>query len=120
MIGDIQEFKVRRARFVHVLNHEPSLELAFTKAIPEALTNSFPDWLEMSQRPEKLKAEAEGRVAVEMGVRQGWEKYLGARGRFVGMSGFGASAPAGVLFEHFGFTAANVVAQAKAARGGCK
>lgn len=54
------------------------------------------------------------RVAVEAGVRQGWDRWLlGERGRagrdgFVGMEGFGASAPAGDLYRHFGITAENV------------
>lgn len=52
------------------------------------------------------------RVAVEAGVIQGWQQYLGPRGRFLGMSGFGASAPGGVLMKHFGFTAENVIALA--------
>jgi len=55
------------------------------------------------------------RVAVELGVSLGWERYLGPCGRFVGMATFGASAPANVLLKHFGVTAENVVAQAKAA-----
>jgi len=53
------------------------------------------------------------RLAVEAGIEQGWERYLGPAGRFVGMHGFGASAPAGALMKHFGFTVENVVAQAK-------
>ncbi len=53
------------------------------------------------------------RIAVETGVRQGWDKYLGPGGSFIGMSGFGASAPASALFKHFGFTPENIVAQAK-------
>ena len=53
------------------------------------------------------------RVAIEAGVEQGWQKYLGPSGRFVGMRGFGASAPFGTLLKRFGLTAANVVAQAK-------
>jgi transketolase len=59
------------------------------------------------------------RVAVEAGVRQGWDQWLlGERGNhkkaaFVGMEGFGASAPAGTLFEKFGITAENVAAQVK-------
>jgi transketolase len=52
-------------------------------------------------------------VAVELGISQGWCKYLGPHGRFVGMSGFGASAPVNVLLKHFGITVDNVVAQAK-------
>ena len=60
------------------------------------------------------------RVAVEAGVRMGWDRWLlGERGRatkaaFVGMSSFGASAPAEVLYDHFGITAEAVAAQAKA------
>ncbi len=57
------------------------------------------------------------RVAVEAGVRMSWEKYLGPTGRFVGMSTFGASAPYGALYKHFGITAENVMAQVKAAVG---
>ncbi|SLN66195.1 Transketolase 1 [Aquimixticola soesokkakensis] len=64
------------------------------------------------------------RVAVEAGVRAGgWDRWLlGERGReakqaFVGMSGFGASAPASELYEQFGITAENVAAQAKALIG---
>jgi len=53
------------------------------------------------------------RIAVETGVKQGWDKYLGPDGGFIGMSGFGASAPASALFKHFGFTPENIVAQAK-------
>jgi len=45
------------------------------------------------------------RVAVEAAVRQSWDAYLGLDGAFVGMSSFGASAPADELYEHFGITA---------------
>ena len=57
------------------------------------------------------------RIGVVAGVRQGWDKYLGFGGRFVGMDRFGISAPAGQLMEHFGFTPENVAAQAKEALG---
>ncbi len=53
------------------------------------------------------------RVAVEAAIRMGWDRYLGAAGGFVGMTGFGASAPAPALYEHFGITADAVVAEAK-------
>jgi transketolase len=60
------------------------------------------------------------RVAVEAGMRMGWDRWLlGERGRekkadFVGMSSFGASAPAEVLYEHFGITAEAVAGKVKA------
>jgi transketolase len=44
------------------------------------------------------------KVAVEAAVRQGWDAILGADGIFVGMSGFGASAPYKDLYRHFGIT----------------
>ena len=58
--------------------------------------------------------ETDVRVAVEAGVRQGWDRFIGETGAFVGMTGFGASAPAEVLYEHFGITAQAVAAAAKA------
>ncbi len=48
------------------------------------------------------------RVAVEAGVSDGWYKYVGLAGKVVGLDRFGESAPGGVLFKHFGFTAENV------------
>ena len=54
------------------------------------------------------------RVAVEAGVRQGWDALIGTDGAFVGMSDFGASAPYEKLYEHFGITAQAVAAAAKA------
>ncbi len=57
------------------------------------------------------------RVAVEAGSTAGWHKYVGAiddgRGAIIGLDAFGESAPAGVLFKHFGFTVENVVAAVK-------
>ncbi len=53
------------------------------------------------------------RVAVEAGVSQCWHQWLRKKDRFVGLSDFGASAPAAKLFEHFGLTAAKVVAAAR-------
>ncbi len=54
------------------------------------------------------------RVGIEAAIRQGWDRYLLPSEPFIGMSGFGASAPAGKLYEHFGITAAKVVEAAKA------
>ena len=53
------------------------------------------------------------RVAIEAGIAQGWHEWLGPKGRFVGLSDFGASAPAPQLFAHFGLTADKVAAAAK-------
>ncbi|MDX2470863.1 MAG: transketolase [SAR324 cluster bacterium] len=53
------------------------------------------------------------RVVVEAGIKRGWEGYMGPQGKFIGMDGFGASAPAGELYKHFGITVEKVVAAAK-------
>ena len=53
------------------------------------------------------------RIAVEAGIRQSWDKYLGLDGVFIGMNSFGASAPATQLYEHFGITGAKVAEAAK-------
>lgn len=54
------------------------------------------------------------RVAVEAAIKQGWERFIGEDGAFIGMTGFGASAPAEVLYDKFGITADAVVAAVKA------
>jgi len=54
------------------------------------------------------------RLAVEAGVPGGWWRYVGERGNVVGMTSFGASAPAKALFEHFGFTREHIVREIEA------
>lgn len=62
--------------------------------------------------PDSERAEIVGdapvRVGVEAAIRQGWDQIIGSDGAFVGMSGFGASAPAKDLYKHFGITAEKV------------
>ncbi len=54
------------------------------------------------------------RIGVEAAIRQGWDAVLRPEDGFVGMTGFGGSAPAPALYQHFGITAEAVVSQAKA------
>jgi len=63
--------------------------------------------------PPNVKA----RVGIEAGVEMGWHKWLGEKGVFIGMSTFGASAPAKVCFEKFGITSDKIVEAAKKALG---
>jgi len=84
---------------------------------------SMPSWELFDAQPDEyrrsvLPPEVTARVAVEAGVEQGWGKYIGISGRFVGMHTFGASAPFKQLYEHFGITVDAVVTQAKAALAG--
>ena len=62
-----------------------------------------------SYREDVLPKSIKNRIAIEAGVKQGWERYLGEQGKFVGMNSFGASAPAEKLFEHYGITAKRIV-----------
>lgn len=53
------------------------------------------------------------RLAVEASIAGFWERYVGLDGKVIGMTSFGESAPANVLFKHFGFTPENVLAQVR-------
>ncbi|MBK6809455.1 MAG: transketolase [Sandaracinaceae bacterium] len=80
---------------------------------------SLPCWelfeaQDAAYRDSVMLPDLRARVAVEAGSGFGWERYLGMRGRFVGMKGFGASAPAELLYEKFGITAEAVVEAALA------
>ncbi len=75
---------------------------------------SMPCWELFEQQDDAYRASVLGdapRVAVEAAIGMGWEKWIGDNGRFIGMKSFGASAPAGQLYEFFGITA-EAVAQA--------
>jgi transketolase len=62
---------------------------------------------------DKLLGSEKIRIAIEAGVRGGWDRFIGANGTFIGMKGFGASAPAEVLYEKFGITAKAAVKATK-------
>ncbi|MEJ1353836.1 MAG: transketolase [Candidatus Sedimenticola sp. (ex Thyasira tokunagai)] len=70
-------------------------------------TNVF-DAQDAAYKESVLPAAVTARVAVEAAVSDGWYKYVGLNGKVIGMDRFGESAPAGQLFEEFGFTVANV------------
>jgi transketolase len=79
---------------------------------------SMPCWelfeeQDAAYRESVLPASVTARVSVEMASVFGWERYVGTRGRSVGMRSFGASAPLKDLLKHFGFTVEAVVAEAK-------
>jgi transketolase len=83
---------------------------------------SMPSWELFEKQPQAYKdtvlpPSVRARVAVEAGVEQGWHKYIGDRGVFIGMKGFGISAPQNKCYEHFGITADAVVAAAKKTLG---
>jgi transketolase len=79
---------------------------------------ALPSWELFDAQPKQyretvLLPAVKARVAVEAGIKLGWEHYVGLEGAVVGMAGFGASAPAPVLYEKFGITVEAVVQSAK-------
>ncbi|MGY3238509.1 transketolase [Bradyrhizobium sp. USDA 4472] len=75
---------------------------------------SMPSWEAFERQDESYRRSTLGggdilKVGIEAAVRQGWERYLGETGIFIGMTGFGASGPGEELFRRFGITAENVV-----------
>jgi transketolase len=80
---------------------------------------SMPSWelfdaQTQDYREQVLPPNVPARLAVELGVSQGWCRYVGSHGDMLGVEHFGASAPAEVLLREYGFTVDNVVARAKA------
>ena len=84
----------------------------------EARVISMPSWEIFEQqsqdyRDQVIPPQVTARVSVEQATTFGWERYLGANGRSIGMQTFGASAPLKALQQRFGFTPEHVVAAAK-------
>ncbi|MGE0280599.1 MAG: transketolase [Rhizobiaceae bacterium] len=77
---------------------------------------SMPCWELFEQQDSAYRADVLGsapRIAIEAAARMGWDRWIGENGVFIGMNGFGASAPAPDLYRHFNITADNVVEAAK-------
>jgi len=79
---------------------------------------SFPSWELFEQQPKEYKdsvlpPSVKARVSIELGIKQGWEKYTGDSGESISIEKFGASAPIEILMEKYGFTTENIVETAK-------
>jgi transketolase len=80
---------------------------------------SMPSWelfedLSQAERDAVLPPSVTVRLAVELGVSQGWDRYIGAHGDMLSVERFGASAPDAIVLREYGFTVDNVCARAKA------
>jgi len=110
------------ARQVTLIATGSEVELAMTAAdllardgISAAVV-SAPSFELFAQQPEAYRRATLGtapRIGIEAAIRQGWDVALRQTDGFVGMTGFGASAPAAALYEHFGITAQAVAEKAK-------
>ncbi|MBK9469531.1 MAG: transketolase [Gammaproteobacteria bacterium] len=76
------------------------------------------DAQDAAYRESVLPSAVRARVAIEAAHADYWYKYVGLDGRVIGMTDFGASAPAGVLMQHYGFTQDNVIAVVTGLLGG--
>ncbi|MDJ1017570.1 MAG: transketolase [Paracoccaceae bacterium] len=101
---------------------EVSLAAQAAKTLAEqgirAAVVSAPSFELFTAQPAAYRAEVLGaapRIGIEAAVRQGWDAFLRPEDAFIGMTGFGASAPASELYDHFGITKAAIVAAARAA-----
>jgi transketolase len=101
---------------------EVSVALSAAEALAKesiaAQVVSMPCWELFEQQSQQYKdsvipPDVTARVGIEAGVEQGWRKYIGDKGVFIGVATFGASAPAKVCFEKYGITAGNVINAAK-------
>ncbi len=99
---------------------EVSIAMAAREALARdhiaAAVVSMPCWELFEQQPKEYRDMVIGtppRVAVEAAVEFGWERWLGPHGAFIGMQGYGASAPGEALFPHFGITPEKVAEAAR-------
>ncbi len=101
---------------------EVSLTLTAARKLTENGTKvrvvSLPSWEIFDRQTQEyrdsvLPPAITSRIAVETGIKLGWEHYVGLQGMIIGMETFGASAPGPVLYEKFGFTVEKIVAAAK-------
>ena len=127
MLRDRHDAKNRSARGAYVLREvigprdltiiATGSEVQIAKAAAEELfaghgiraaVVSMPCWELFEAQSTEYRAQVLGtapRIAVEAAARLGWDRWIGERGAFVGMTSFGASAPAEALYAHFGITA---------------
>ncbi len=116
----LAEAKGKRQATLLATGSEVTLALEAQEALKKegiaAAVVSMPCWELFDAQDEDYRQSVLGKapcIAIEAGLRMGWDRYLGAKGVFIGMSGFGASAPAGQLYKHFGITSAAIIAAAK-------
>lgn len=98
------------------LIYEAALRLVFEGLNVRVV--SFPSWelfeqQDTSYQDSVLPQDINVRLAVEMGVSQGWERWIGSNGKVICLNQFGASAPYKTLMKEYGFTVDNIVEQAK-------
>jgi transketolase len=116
----LREAKARRQVTLLATGSEAHLAVAAAEALAEegiaAAVVSMPCWALFERQSPEYRAEVLGaapRIGVEAALRFGWDRWIGPDGAFVGMAGFGESAPAADLFAHFNITTQAIIAAAR-------
>ena len=81
-----------------------------TYLLPECSTRK----IRLTAPPARIDTRVRARVSVEAAATFGWHRWVGDLGEAIGMETFGASAPAGALYKHFGFTSERVAERGRA------
>ena len=118
----VAEAEGKRAATILATGSEVSIALDARKKLQAdgigTCVVSMPSWELFARQDRSYRDQVLGpagvRVAVEAALEFGWERWIGPNGAFIGMKGFGASAPAPDLYKHFGITAEAVVEAVKA------
>jgi transketolase len=120
----VREARGRRAATLLATGSEVHLAVAAAETLGaegvDVAVVSMPSWELFERQSRAYQDEVLGdapRIGVEAALRFGWDRWIGPDGVFVGMTGFGESAPAADLFAHFGITAEAVIAAARAVVG---
>ncbi len=113
----LREAKARRQATILATGSEVHLATAAAEALAadkiDVAVVSMPAWALFERQSAEYRAAVLGtapRVGVEAALRFGWDRWIGPEGRFIGMAGFGESAPAADLYRHFGITTEAIVA----------
>jgi transketolase len=112
----LREAKGRRDATLLSTGSEVHLAIAAADAVAtdkiDVAVVSMPAWALFERQSADYRASVLGGapcIAVEAALRFGWDRWIGPEGRFIGMTGFGESAPAGELYRHFGITTEAIV-----------
>jgi transketolase len=120
----LAEAEGKRAATIIATGTEVSLAMAARAALAkegiQVAVVSAPSFELFARQDESYQQTVLGtapRIGVEAAIGYGWDRWLGPNGIFIGMNGFGASAPAEILYDHFGITEAAIIAAVKKQKG---
>ena len=103
----LKEAKGKRKLTLLATGSEVALALQVAEKIPGCAVVSMPCWELFSEQPKSYQEKVLGsapRLAIEMAISFGWQKWIGPEGAVISIDSFGASAPGDILTQHFGFT----------------